>query len=83
LEEEWDKALANVNKYQESHKHHYNKCVVTQQPKIDNLVLKKDNQTKDKHMFSSPWDGPFILVDIVAPGAYVLAEVNGNMLSNT
>jgi hypothetical protein len=46
-------------------------------------VLKKEIRTKDKHMFSSSWKGPFILVDIVAPEAYVLAEVDGGMLTNT
>jgi hypothetical protein len=39
--------------------------------------------TKDKHKFSTPWEGPFIVVDVVAPGAYVLAEVDGSMLPNT
>jgi hypothetical protein len=46
-------------------------------------VLKKDIRTKDKHKFSSPWEGPFIVVDIAAPEAYVLVEVDDNMLPNT
>jgi hypothetical protein len=45
--------------------------------------LKKDIRTKDKHKFSSPWEGPFIIVDVAAPGAYVLAEVNDAMLPDT
>jgi hypothetical protein len=31
-------------------------------------VLKKDIRTRDKHKFSFPWEGPFIVVDIAAPG---------------
>jgi hypothetical protein len=46
-------------------------------------VLKKDIHTKDKYKFSTPWKGPFIIVDIAAPGAYVLAEVDDGMLPNT
>jgi hypothetical protein len=46
-------------------------------------VLKKDIRTKDKHKFSTPWEGLFIIVDAVALGAYVLAEVDGSMLPNT
>jgi hypothetical protein len=76
-------ALANVRKYQESLKRYYNKSVVQRDLNIGNLLLKKDIHTKDKHKFSSPWEGPFILVDIMAPGAYVLAEVDGGMLPNT
>jgi hypothetical protein len=46
-------------------------------------VLKKDIHTKDKHKFSTPWEGPFIILDVAAAGAYVLAEVDGDMLPNT
>jgi hypothetical protein len=46
-------------------------------------MLKKDTQTKDKHKFSSPWDKPFIVVDIIASWAYVFAEVDDDMLPNT
>jgi hypothetical protein len=50
---------------------------------IRDLVLKKDIRTKDKHKFSSPWEGPFIIVDEVGPGVYALAEVDGVLLPNT
>jgi hypothetical protein len=50
---------------------------------IRDLVLKKDIYTRDKHKFSSPREGPFIIVDVAAPGAYVLVEVDGTMLPNT
>jgi hypothetical protein len=72
-----------VRKYQESLKKYYNKNVVQREFNIGDLVLKKDICIKDKHKFSSPWEGPFIIVDIVAPGAYVLAEVDSAMLLNT
>jgi hypothetical protein len=63
-----------VQKYQESLKDYYNKSVVLRELEIEDLVLKKDICTKDKHKFSSPWQGPFIVVDIAAPGAYILRE---------
>jgi hypothetical protein len=64
-------------------KKYYNKSVVQQELNIGDLVLKKDICTQDKHKFSSPWEGLFIIVDVAAPGAYVLAEVDGAMLPNT
>jgi hypothetical protein len=69
--------------YQESLKRYYNKSVVLRQLESGDLVLKKDICTKDKHTFSSPCEGPFIVVYIAAPGAYVLAEVDDGMLPNT
>jgi hypothetical protein len=68
LEERHNIALANMQKYQESLKKYYNKSVIQRELNIGDLVLKKDMRTKDKHTFSSPWECPFIIVKIVAPG---------------
>jgi hypothetical protein len=83
LGEKRNTALANVWKYKESLKRYYNKSVVQRELNIRDLVLKKDIRTKDRHKFLSPWERLFIIVDIAAPGAYVLAEVDGGMLPNT
>jgi hypothetical protein len=83
LEEGRNTALSNVHKYQVALKRYYNKSVVQKELNIGDLVSKKDIRTKDKHTFSNPWEGPFIVVDVVAPVAYVLAEVDGSMLPNT
>jgi hypothetical protein len=83
LEEMRNNALINVWKNQESLKKYCNKSVVQRKLNIGDLVLKKDIHTRDKHKFSSPWEDPFIIVDVVAPGAYVLAEVDDAMLPNT
>jgi hypothetical protein len=72
-----------VQKYHESLKCYYNKSVPPRELEIGDLVLKKDIQTKYRHKFSSPWERPFIVVDIGALGDYVLAEVDGGMLPNT
>jgi hypothetical protein len=83
LEERCKTALAKVRKYQASLKRYYNKSVVPGELNIGDLVLKKDIRTKEKHKFSSLWEGPFIIVEEVAPGAYVLVEVDDDMLPNT
>jgi hypothetical protein len=75
LEERRNTALNNVRKYLESLKKYYNKSVVQRELNIGDLVLKNDIQTREKHNFSSPWEGPFIIVDVAAPWSYVLAEV--------
>jgi hypothetical protein len=83
LEERHNTMLSNVRKYQTALKRYYNKSVVQRELNIGDLVLKKDIRTKDNHKFSTPWEGPFIVVDAVASGAYVLAEVDRDMLPNT
>jgi hypothetical protein len=83
LEERHNTTLSNMRKYQMALKKYYNKSVVQRELHIGDLVLKKDIHNKDKHKFSTPWEGPFIIVDVAARGAYMLAEVDGGMLPNT
>jgi hypothetical protein len=83
LEERRNTILSNVRRYQTALKKYYNKSVVQRELHIRDLVIKKDIRTKDKHKFSTPWEGLFIVVDVAAPGAYVLADVDGGILSNT
>jgi hypothetical protein len=82
LEERRNTMLSNVRKYQSVLKRYYNKSVVQRELNIGDLVLKNDIRTKDKHKFSTPWEGPFIIVDVVALRAYVFVEVDGGMLPN-
>jgi hypothetical protein len=82
LKERRNTILSNVRRYQMALKKYYNKSVVQRELNIGDLVLKKDIRTKDKHKFLTPWEGPFIIVDVAAPRAYVLAEVDGGMLPN-
>jgi hypothetical protein len=83
LEERHNTALINMRKYQESLKKYYTKCVVQRELNIRDLVLKKNICTRDKHKFSSPREGPFIIVDVATPMPHVLAEADGAMLPNT
>jgi hypothetical protein len=83
LEERCNTALFNVQKYQESLKKYYNKSMVQREFNITDLVLKKDFWTRDKHKFSSPWKSMFIIVDVEALVAYVMAKVDDAMLPNT
>jgi hypothetical protein len=83
LEERRNTVLSNVRKYQEALKKYYNKSVMQRELNVGDLVLKKDIRTKDKHKFSTLWEGLFIIVDVAAPGAYVLAEADDDMLPNT
>jgi hypothetical protein len=57
--------------------------VVQRELNNGDLVLKKNIHTRDRHKFSTLWEGSFIIVDVGAPWAYVLAEVDGAMLPNT
>lgn len=85
LDEAGDAALARVQKYQASVRKHYDKKVVRRSLEIADLVLKKDipvGRAIDKHKFSSPWEGPYLVVEKIGTDAYVLAKINGALFPN-
>jgi hypothetical protein len=83
LVEEQDRATYRVQRYQHSVRKYHNQCVHNQALSIGDLVLKKDQRAKDKTKLSSPWQGPYIMVEIAHPGAYRLAEIDGDIIPNT
>jgi hypothetical protein len=67
LEERCNTTLANV-----------------QVSRITEAIIQQECRPKrDQHRELSTKEGPFIIVDIAALGAYVLTEVDGGMLPNT
>jgi len=55
LKEEHDRTAYRVQQYQQSLRKYHNRCVRSQALRIGDLVLKKDQCTKDKTKLSSPW----------------------------
>ena len=50
--------------------------------KVDDLVLRRTQSTKEKHKLSPPWEGPYTVTEVIRPGAYRLKDDNGNVLTN-
>jgi len=38
--------------------------------------------TKDMHKLSPPWEGPYVIAQILRPGTYQLKDSDGNILTN-
>ena len=38
---------------------------------------------KEKHKLSPPWEGPYMVTEVIRPGTYRLEDDNGNVLTNT
>jgi transposase InsO family protein len=38
--------------------------------------------TKDRHKLSSPWEGPYIVAEVLRPGTYKLATADGEVFTN-
>ena len=38
---------------------------------------------KEKYKLSPPWEGPYMVTEVIRLGAYRLKDDNGNVLTNT
>ena len=50
---------------------------------VGDLVLHLIQSNKDCHKLSSPWEGLYIIEEVLHPGAYKLKTINGEVFTNT
>ena len=46
------------------------------------LVLRRVQTTKGKNKFIPPWEGPFIVAEVLRSGTYKLANMKGEVYTN-
>ena len=46
------------------------------------LVLRQVQTTKGKNKFTPPWEGPFIMAEVLRSGMYKLANMTGEAYTN-
>ena len=51
--------------------------------KVGNLVLRLAQSNKGRHKLTSPWEGPYIIAQVLKPGTYKLAKEKGEIFINT
>lgn len=69
-------------KYQEDLRRYHNRQVRGRSFNVSDLVLRRVMATKDRHKLSPSWEGPFIIAQVLRPGAYRLKDGDGNLLNN-
>ena len=50
---------------------------------VGDLILRRTQSMKEKHKLSLPWEGPYMVTEVIRPGANRLKDDNGNVLTNT
>jgi hypothetical protein len=46
---------------------------------VGDLVLRRVQMKKHKHKLAPPWEGPYMVVEVIRHGAYRLHEINDAM----
>ena len=49
---------------------------------VGDLVLRLVQSNKDHHKLSPPWEEPYVVVEVLRPGAYKLKTIDGKVFTN-
>jgi hypothetical protein len=82
LDEARDVALLRSAKYQQALCRYHSRRVQGRAFNIRDLVLCCVQSNKDCHKLSPPWEGPYIIMEVLRPGTYKLHTTNGKVFTN-
>jgi hypothetical protein len=82
LEEAWDKALLHSARYQQSLRRYHARGVRSRDLQVGDLVLRLRQDARGRHKLTPPWEGPFVIVKVLKPGTYKLANSQREVYSN-
>jgi hypothetical protein len=63
-------ALLRSTKYQQALQRYHKRNMCPREFYVGDLVLRRVQGSKDQHKLSPPWEGPFIIHDVLRPGTY-------------
>lgn len=82
LDEARDVALLRLAKYQQALRRYHHRRVRGRAFNVGDLVLRRVQSTKDRHKISPPWEGPYIVAELLRPSTYKLQTANGQVFTN-
>jgi hypothetical protein len=82
LDEACDVALLRIAKYQQVLRRYHERNVRPHVFHIGDLVLRRVQGSKDRHKLSPPWEGSFIIHEVLRPGTYKIQYEDGRVVTN-
>ena len=82
LDEARDIALLHLAKYQQALRRYHSRRVWGRAFNIRDLVLRLVQSNKDRHKLSPPWEGPYVVAEVLRLGAYRLKTINDEVFTN-
>jgi hypothetical protein len=74
--------LLQSAKYQQALRWYHQYRVSVRAFNIGDLVLRRVQSKKYRHKLSPPWEGPYIVTEVLRPGTYKLQTTDGQVLTN-
>ena len=75
-------ALLHSAKYQQALWHYQARRIQSRDLKVGDLVLWLRQSNKGRHKLTPPWEGPYIVAQVLKPETYKLANEKGELLTN-
>ena len=82
LDEARDMALLHSAKYQQALRQYHSRKVRGRAFNVGDLVLCLVQDNRGRHKLTPPWEGPFIIAQVLRPGTYKLATPDGQIFIN-
>jgi hypothetical protein len=83
LEEAREMALVRSAHYQQTLRRYHERKIRRRTLEVGDFMLRRAQSTKDKHKLTPPWEGLYMIPEVVRPGTYRLKDRDGNILTNT
>ena len=75
-------ALLHSTKYQQALRRYQARRIRSRDQKVGDLVLRLRQSNKGRHKLTPPWEGPYIVAQVLKPRTYKLANEKGKILTN-
>ena len=82
LDEAHDVALLRSAMYQQALHRYHSRRVRGWAFNVGDLVLRLIQRNKNRHKLSPPWEGPYIVAEVLQPGTYKLRTIDGEVFIN-
>jgi transposase InsO family protein len=82
LDEARSVALMHSAKYQQAPRQYQAQKIRRRDFDEGDLVLRLRQDNRGRHKLSPPWEGPYVVVKVLKPGTYKLANEDGEELTN-
>ena len=75
-------ALLHLARYQRSLRRYQAQRVRHRDLNKGDLVLRLRQGSRGRHKLTPPWEGPYIIAEVLKPGTYKLANEKGEVFTN-
>jgi hypothetical protein len=82
LEDARDMALLHSARYQQSLRLYHARGVRSRDLQAGDLVLRPRQDVRGRHKLTPPWEGSFVIVKVLKPKTYKLANSQGEVYGN-